>query len=116
MAGCAGAAWSSAASLDSTAGLAAGASGCVSDGEPRHAARTIVEKKSAADVIRGFLTFLLCGESATVFPMSLDANTIAPTIPDPRYPIGKFQRPAPGPLPEGELAYAIASIAELPSD
>jgi hypothetical protein len=35
--------------------------------------------------------------------------------PDPRYPVGKFQRPAPGPLPEGELAYAMSSIAEMPS-
>ena len=46
--------------------------------------------------------------------MSLDANISAPPAPDPRYPVGKFQRPAPGPLPEGELAYAIATIAELP--
>jgi len=47
--------------------------------------------------------------------MSLDANIPAPTVPDLRYPVGKFKRPAPGPLPEGELAYAIATIAELPS-
>ena len=45
--------------------------------------------------------------------MSLEANISAP---DPRYPVGKFHRPAPGPLPEGELAYAIANIAELPSE
>ena len=36
-------------------------------------------------------------------------------VPDPRYPVGKFHRPEPGPLPEGELAYAISCIAELPS-
>jgi len=47
--------------------------------------------------------------------MSLDANIAAPTAPDPRYPIGKFNRPAPGPLPAGELASAVAAIAELPS-
>jgi len=37
------------------------------------------------------------------------------TAPDPRYPVGKFNPPAPGPLPEGELAYAMSCIAELPS-
>jgi uncharacterized damage-inducible protein DinB len=37
------------------------------------------------------------------------------TAPDPRYPIGRFQRPAPGPLAEGEVAEAIAAIAELPT-
>jgi uncharacterized damage-inducible protein DinB len=42
--------------------------------------------------------------------MSLEANT----IPDPRYPVGKFQPPDPGPLPEGEMAYALSCIAELP--
>ena len=41
--------------------------------------------------------------------MSLEA------VLDPRYPVGKFQRPEPGPLPEGELAFAISAIAELPS-
>jgi len=46
--------------------------------------------------------------------MSLEPNV--ESIPDPRYPIGKFRRPPPGPLPEGELAYAISSIAELPSE
>jgi hypothetical protein len=38
----------------------------------------------------------------------------ASTIPDPRYPVGKFQPPDPGPLPEGEMAYALSCIAELP--
>ena len=33
---------------------------------------------------------------------------------DPRYPVGRFQR-AQVPLPEGELAYAITCIAELPT-
>jgi hypothetical protein len=37
------------------------------------------------------------------------------SAPDPRYPVGKFIPPALGPLPEGELAYAMSSIAELPS-
>jgi len=46
--------------------------------------------------------------------MSLEPNVIP--APDPRYPIGKFHRPPPGPLPDGELAYAISSIAELPSE
>jgi hypothetical protein len=37
------------------------------------------------------------------------------SVPDPRYPIGPFKRPAPGePFPAGSLDYAIASIAELP--
>ena len=44
--------------------------------------------------------------------MSVDQET----VPDPRYPVGKFHSPAPGPLPEGELAYAMSSIAELPSN
>ena len=44
--------------------------------------------------------------------MSLDPNIPAP---DPRYPVGKFKRPGPGLLPEGELAFAIATIGELPS-
>jgi hypothetical protein len=43
--------------------------------------------------------------------MSVEPNV----VPDPRYPVGKFHRPAPGPLPEGELAYAMSAIAELPS-
>lgn len=47
--------------------------------------------------------------------MSLDAKISEPTAPDPRYPIGKFQRPAPGLLEPGELAFAIESISELPS-
>jgi len=47
--------------------------------------------------------------------MSLEQQVPPEVIPDPRYPVGKFHRPAPGPLPEGELAYAIACIAELPS-
>lgn len=33
---------------------------------------------------------------------------------DPRFPVGRFQRPKPGPLPDGELTNAIAEIAELP--
>lgn len=34
---------------------------------------------------------------------------------DPRFPIGRFNRPTPGqPLPEGLLAGAIGSISELP--
>ena len=48
--------------------------------------------------------------------MSLDANNIAPPTSDPRYPVGKFQRPGPGPLPEGELACAIDCLSELPSE
>jgi hypothetical protein len=47
--------------------------------------------------------------------MSLDSNSSAPNDLDPRYPVGKFKRPAPGPLPEGELGYAISTIGELPS-
>lgn len=47
--------------------------------------------------------------------MSLEANPPALNDLDPRYPVGKFRRPAPGPLPEGELAFAIATIGELPS-
>ncbi len=35
--------------------------------------------------------------------------------PDPRYPVGKFVPPALGPLPDGELAYALSCIGELPS-
>ena len=46
--------------------------------------------------------------------MSLESHQIM-AAPDPRYPVGKFQRPEPGPLPEDELAYAISCIAELPS-
>jgi hypothetical protein len=38
------------------------------------------------------------------------------TAPDPRYPIGRFQPPAPGPLPEGAFAHALESIAEMPSN
>ena len=59
----------------------------------------------------GILTLQLCYKG----PMSLDANIPAPTAPDPRYPVGKFKRPAPGPLPEGELASAMEAISELPS-
>jgi hypothetical protein len=48
--------------------------------------------------------------------MSLEIQQAAP---DPRYPVGKFQQPerdpVSGALPEGELAYAISCIAELPS-
>ena len=47
--------------------------------------------------------------------MSIEANIPAPTAPDPRYPIGKFKRPAPGPLSPGELTFAIESIGELAS-
>jgi hypothetical protein len=46
--------------------------------------------------------------------MSLEPNV--ESAPDPRYPIGKFLAPEPGPLPEEERTYAIAGIAELPSD
>jgi uncharacterized damage-inducible protein DinB len=46
--------------------------------------------------------------------MSLDAHEAVPA-PDPRYPVGRFHRPTEDPLPEGELAYAISTIAELPS-
>ena len=43
--------------------------------------------------------------------MSLDTGT----TPDPRFPIGRFARPTPGePLPEGTLATAITTLAELP--
>ncbi len=35
--------------------------------------------------------------------------------PDPRFPIGRFQRPAAGqPVPEGELANAISELSDLP--
>ena len=35
--------------------------------------------------------------------------------PDPRFPVGRFQRPPAGePVPKGDLAYAIATLAELP--
>lgn len=47
--------------------------------------------------------------------MSLEPNLSSPTDLDPRYPVGKFKRPAPGPLPEGELEFAISSLAEMPS-
>ena len=34
---------------------------------------------------------------------------------DARFPVGRFQRPAAGqPVPEGDLAYAISTLAELP--
>jgi uncharacterized damage-inducible protein DinB len=49
--------------------------------------------------------------------MSLEQST--EYVFDPRYPVGKFQRPERDPLtgalPEGELAYALSVIAELPS-
>ena len=39
------------------------------------------------------------------------------SVPDPRFPAGKFHRPKPGqPLPEGELNNAIATLAELPNE
>jgi len=39
------------------------------------------------------------------------------SIPDPRFPVGKFHRPKSGqPLPEGELALAIVTLAELPNE
>ena len=44
----------------------------------------------------------------------MDVDATAISGPDPRYPVGKFRRPEPGPLPEGELAHAISTIAELP--
>jgi uncharacterized damage-inducible protein DinB len=41
----------------------------------------------------------------------------ADTAPDPRFPVGRFHRPKSGePLPEGELANAIATLAELPEE
>ena len=46
----------------------------------------------------------------------MSSSTQSPTlVHDPRYPIGPFERPAPGePFPAGSLYNAIASIAELP--
>ncbi len=35
--------------------------------------------------------------------------------PDPRYPIGRFQRPA-GPVPAGDRTHAIATLAEFPEE
>lgn len=48
--------------------------------------------------------------------MSVESQ-IVPAQPDPRYPIGRFERPGPGvPLPEGTLEGAILDLSNLPEE